>query len=399
MIFAAGLFAQGGNTVMLTFAGAPTGTCAQVMLARNDATGGIYSCTAAGAWQLISTVLPATSVKTDQSNTYSTGTQSFASATALIVRTGSGAPAATGCDAAAEIGSLYMNTAATNWTGSLYECVQAGAGVYGWQLVAPVAGAGISITAAATGWTLLADTAVMESRAGAQSMTSHSCIDAGANDTYACDIVPALAAYPATTNLLYVVLTPNTANTGAASLNVQGKGAKPIYKNADGTDLADNDLRAGIPILLKWDAGSNSGNGAFFVEGQLGNAGSGATANQKIGSFGATFDGGGASLVVGTKAYTRVPFACTVTSWSVIVDTGTVTVDVWRQATAATDLPAIGDEIAGTDHPAIAANNVVKAAAGAWTSKAIAADDVVAFNIDAASGVTYLQVVIECDKS
>lgn len=319
-------------------------------------------------------------------------------ATGTGVTTGAGAPSATTCDAAAEVGSLYARTGVAAYNATFYVCENVGVATYAWVLKGSVAGTGITIVDSAAGQTLSADTSVLLSNASAQTMTPFTCIDAAGTDTYACNVTPTLAAYPTTTGLLYVVLTPNTANTGAASLNIQAKGAKPIYKNTDGTDLSDNDLRAGIPILLKWDAGSNSGNGAFFVEGQLGNAGGGATANQVIGSFGATFDGGGAPLTVGTKAYTRVPFACTVTGWSVIVDTGTATVDVWRQATAATDLPAVGDEIAGTDHPTIAANNVVKAAVGAWTSTAIAADDVIAFNIDAASGVTWLQVVIECTK-
>ena len=46
-------FAQSGNTIMLQFAGVPSGTCVWIMLAQNATTGDMYNCTAAGTWQLI----------------------------------------------------------------------------------------------------------------------------------------------------------------------------------------------------------------------------------------------------------------------------------------------------------------------------------------------------------
>lgn len=91
------------------------------------------------------------------------------------------------------------------------------------------------------------------------------CVDAGSNDTYVATPAPALASYA---NGVPVFVKLNTANTGAATLNLNGLGAKTIKKTAGGitTDLADNDIRAGSVHLFTYD-GTN-----FQILSSLGNA-------------------------------------------------------------------------------------------------------------------------------
>jgi len=93
------------------------------------------------------------------------------------------------------------------------------------------------------------------------------CTDAGSNDTYACSPTPAISSY---TTGMEVRLYPNTANTGAATINISTQGAKTIKKVAGGitTDLADNDIRAGQYVKLVYD-GTN-----FQMQSMLGNAAS-----------------------------------------------------------------------------------------------------------------------------
>jgi hypothetical protein len=101
-----------------------------------------------------------------------------------------------------------------------------------------------------------------------QSGTLNYCADAGANDTYACNLSPALPGY--TTGASYS-FKANTANTGAASINFNGLGALTIKKVAGGitTDLADNDIRAGQVVEVQYD-GTNA-----QMQSLLGNAGGG----------------------------------------------------------------------------------------------------------------------------
>lgn len=92
--------------------------------------------------------------------------------------------------------------------------------------------------------------------------------DAGANDTYAITWSPAPSAYTTGTHYRFKA---NTANTGAATLNVNSLGAKTIKKAAGGitTDLADNDIRSGQMVDVVYD-GTN-----FQMQSTLGNAAAG----------------------------------------------------------------------------------------------------------------------------
>lgn len=107
-----------------------------------------------------------------------------------------------------------------------------------------------------------------------------SCTDAGSTDAYACSAAVAPSGY-VTGSVLYRFMA-NTANTGAATFNLNSLGAKTIKKAAGGvtTDLSDNDIRAGQWVDLVYD-GTN-----MQMQSSLGNAAAGG--------------GGGASLATGS---------------------------------------------------------------------------------------------------
>lgn len=84
---------------------------------------------------------------------------------------------------------------------------------------------------------------------GLQHNTEKYAADAGANDTYVITLSPVPISY---TNGMVVYFKANTANTGAATINVNGLGAKTIVKNLN-TALADNDILAGQFCTLIYD--------------------------------------------------------------------------------------------------------------------------------------------------
>jgi hypothetical protein len=92
--------------------------------------------------------------------------------------------------------------------------------------------------------------------------------DAGANDTYTCTYSPAITAYVTGARYRFKA---NTANTGAATININSVGAKTIKKVVSGitTDLADNDIRAGQWVEMVYD-GTN-----MQMVSMLGNAATG----------------------------------------------------------------------------------------------------------------------------
>jgi hypothetical protein len=73
--------------------------------------------------------------------------------------------------------------------------------------------------------------------------------DGGASDSYAITLSPAPTAYYAGMTVRFKA---NTANTGAATLNVNGLGAKTIKKNHD-QDLADGDIESGQIVEVVYD--------------------------------------------------------------------------------------------------------------------------------------------------
>lgn len=83
---------------------------------------------------------------------------------------------------------------------------------------------------------------------GASGGTIQYAADAGASDDYAISI-GGYAAYAAGDQFAFKA---NTANTGAATLNVNSLGAKTIKKNKD-QDLTNGDIKAGQLVLVQYD--------------------------------------------------------------------------------------------------------------------------------------------------
>lgn len=105
--------------------------------------------------------------------------------------------------------------------------------------------------------------------AGVQASQFNTCQDAGANDSYACALAPAITSY-STGQVVW--FKANTANTGAATINLNSLGAKTIKKNKD-ADLADGDIKAGQWVAAQYDGTnfqmlspvSNSGGGSITL--------------------------------------------------------------------------------------------------------------------------------------
>ncbi len=89
-----------------------------------------------------------------------------------------------------------------------------------------------------------------------------SCAASNAGNTYSCSTSPSFT--PAAGDQVNVDF--NAANTGSATLNVNGAGAKALYKWGNTTTLASGDIQAGHYIRATYD-GSH-----WQLEGQLGNA-------------------------------------------------------------------------------------------------------------------------------
>lgn len=173
--------------------------------------------------------------------------------------------------------------------------------------------------------------------------------DSGSNDTYAITLSPVPASLAAITGLP-LTFKANTANTGAATLNVNSLGAKTIKKQHD-QDLSDNDIESGQTVTVVYD-GTN-----FQMQSQLANSSAASTvgtdgwtddsAHTWTYASASTFTVAGVDLTAVFTKGTRLKFTQTTVKYAVVVSSSfstntTVTIAVntdYVIANAAITLP------------------------------------------------------------
>lgn len=111
--------------------------------------------------------------------------------------------------------------------------------------------------------------------------------------------------------------------------------------------------------------------------------------------FGITIDGGGAAITTGQKGYWRAPVGGTITRVTVLADvTGSVVLDVWKD-TYANYPPTVADTITASAKPTL--SSAIKSedtTLTGWT-KTFNAGDTFGFNVDSASTVTRVHLLID----
>ncbi len=117
---------------------------------------------------------------------------------------------------------------------------------------------------------------------------------------------------------------------------------------------------------------------------------------KRDGYFGVTIDGAGLVLTTGVKGYVRIPYDCTIESWSLLADqSGSIVIDVWKD-TYANFPPTVADTITASAKPTLSATNKNATLTG-W-SKTLAAGDVVGFKVDSASTLTRAHLILNVSK-
>lgn len=110
-------------------------------------------------------------------------------------------------------------------------------------------------------------------------------------------------------------------------------------------------------------------------------------------------DGGGAAITTGVKGDLYIPFGCTIEQWTLLADqSGSAVVDIWKD-TYANAPPTIADVITASAKPTLsgAAKNQSSTLTG-WTT-AIAAGDVLRFNVNSATTVQRVTISLRVRKT
>lgn len=118
-------------------------------------------------------------------------------------------------------------------------------------------------------------------------------------------------------------------------------------------------------------------------------------ANGKIRSFGISVDGAGSAVTTGVKGYFMVPYACTITGWTLLGDvSGSMVMDVWKD-TYANYPPTVADTITGADKPTISASTKGQNLTLTLWTTAVSAGDTFGYNVDSCSTITKATLVIQ----
>jgi hypothetical protein len=98
------------------------------------------------------------------------------------------------------------------------------------------------------------------------------------------------------------------------------------------------------------------------------------------------------------KGYVTIPYNCTITGWDIFADqVGSCVIDLWKD-TYANFSPNISDSITGSEKPTLSsAQKNQDNSLSTWTTS-ISAGDIIAFNVDSATTVTRVNVIIKVNK-
>lgn len=122
-------------------------------------------------------------------------------------------------------------------------------------------------------------------------------------------------------------------------------------------------------------------------------------ANVKILTITFIIDGGGSAITTGQKGHLRIPFACTINRVTMMADqSGSIVVDIWKD-TYANFPPDNADTITSATPPTITtAQKSEDSTLTGWTT-AIAADDILAFNVDSCATIQRVTISLKVTKT
>ena len=124
-----------------------------------------------------------------------------------------------------------------------------------------------------------------------------------------------------------------------------------------------------------------------------------APGNVQVAGIGITIDGGGSVITTGVKGYLYVPYNCTINSVTMLADqSGSIVVDVWKVAYASFP-PTVTNTITASALPTItSAQKSQNLTLTGWTTS-VSAGDTIAFNVNSATTITRLNMLLAVTKT
>lgn len=107
----------------------------------------------------------------------------------------------------------------------------------------------------------------------------------------------------------------------------------------------------------------------------------------------------GSALTTSETCYVRNQgAACTIVGFSILTDAGTATVKTWRVATGGTAIPTVANTISTSGVAISTGTALYSATVTDWTSTAIAANDLLAFNLSSVATAKQITFQVDCQQ-
>ena len=109
----------------------------------------------------------------------------------------------------------------------------------------------------------------------------------------------------------------------------------------------------------------------------------------KTQTIGVTVDGSGGVITAGNKGYVRIPYACTISFWSIITTGGGIGASLSFDILRANNAIPTSSIIGGGTKPNVSGTTQLSAntAPSGWTSLNLVANDILAFNVDSGAAI------------
>ena len=202
----------------------------------------------------------------------------------------------------------------------------------------------------------------------------------------------AIAIAPPATTQLY-----GQGNEVAAPSSAPPSGAQYCWNDSTSHTFECEDSSSNVYAMVKDVSAPAAGTYVSYIAQGVQHT---STVNNQVYKFGASFGApsSGTALTTTTVGYsTPAPAACTITHWSLMVDTGTATVQFMKVASG-TALPTHASNNISTSGVAISSGTVVDRSATLtdFTTTSVAAGDIIGVYLTTLSGPDYLAALVEC---
>jgi len=112
-----------------------------------------------------------------------------------------------------------------------------------------------------------------------------------------------------------------------------------------------------------------------------------------------TTSNGTSVLSTGVKGYISVPFAATITEWTLLADvSGSIVIDIWKD-TYANYPPTVADTITASAKPTISSSTKGQSSTLTGWTTSISAGDTLGFNIDSVSSIKNVTLILKITRS